>query len=222
MPNILSTNIYIFKKATATFPNSGGCWRKRADESDGPGPNESCHWQFAAWMWALIGKTVNRCFVGKRTGDASLLRNRERWLGVLFCQTPEDAPHSSDCKHDVSHRNCPFGAPVLVNSMLMIQFILVNINAPRAFRHREAVSERHENAKYSLGSTWLDGTSKTQAWGIYERRMACLRSSNLLTDIENSKCCSVTHCPLSRWLGNVCCPLSNKDSAASGKVGLPL
>lgn len=89
----------------ATFPNSGGCWRMRADEGDGPEPNESCHWQFAAWMRALIGKTVNRRFVGKRTGDARLVRNRKRRLGVQFCETPEDAPHSSDCKHDVSHWN---------------------------------------------------------------------------------------------------------------------
>lgn len=83
-------------------------------------------------MWPLIGKTVNRCFVGRRTGDASLVGTREGWLGVLFGETPEDAPCSRDCKHDVSHRNCPFGAAVLVNSMLMVQFIRLNINVPRA------------------------------------------------------------------------------------------
>lgn len=118
----------------ATFPNSGGCcWRKRADESAGPGPNESCHWQFAAWMWALIGKTVNRCFVGeenrRRESDGDLGRMAG---GPIWSDTGRRSC-SRDCKHDW---NCPFGAAVLVNSMLMVQFIRLNINVPRASARR--------------------------------------------------------------------------------------
>lgn len=36
--------------------------------------------RFSAWMWALIGKTVNPRFVGKRIRDVSLMRNRKWWL----------------------------------------------------------------------------------------------------------------------------------------------